>query len=94
MARPKSIAREVAEATGMNLRTVQRVLAERPTDAESIEDRTLRRFIETLRGFATFCRDNDPDAVAQLRVTEDQSAKIRQWNDTVTDWLRQIKGAD
>lgn len=89
--RPKSIARQVAEDTGMNLRTVQRVLAAgRPQVAETDADATLRRFIETFRNFATFCRENSPEKIAGLHVSEDQAERLREWNDIVVPWLRQL----
>ena len=37
MARPKSIARQVADDTGLNIRTVQRVLKDQRQDAETTD---------------------------------------------------------
>lgn len=90
--RPISSARKTSIATGVHLRTVQRVLAGKRT--ESNDDRTRRRFIETFRNFATFCRENSPADIGRLMVTDEQASKLQDWNDVVVPWLEELGLSD
>ena len=83
----------MAEETNVNLRTVQRALAS-PRPPETHDERKLRRFIETFRNFATFCRENSPDDVGSLKVTPAQHKKLGEWNATVSAWMKAFNGED
>jgi len=86
------IAQQVANETGLSLRTIQRVLAARREQTESDEDKMLRRFLETFRNFASFCRENSVEQIASLQVSEDQAEKLREWNGLVLPWLQRLNG--
>lgn len=83
--RPVGSARKVAEGTGVNLRTVQRALKAKVL--KTPEEIQLARFLETLRNFATFCRDNPVSDVGMLPVSETQMVKLRGWLSVVRPWL-------
>jgi len=90
--RPIGNARKVAEATGVNIRMVQRALA--PKRVETDDERTLRRFVTAFRNFATLCRENSPEQIGALHASERQIAKIREWNGIVVPWLQAFNGEE
>lgn len=89
--RPKGAASIVAEKTGLNIRTVQRALAKGAAPL-SDEQMAAKRFLEAFRNFATFCRENDPEAVLALHVSTEQLDKVRVWNAGISRWLADFNG--
>jgi transcriptional regulator with XRE-family HTH domain len=90
--RPQGVARQIADETGLNLRTVQRILsAGRPEKSEAEAEMTLRRFMEAARNFTTFCRENPSGQIGSLAVNELQGEKLREWFGIRRPWLEQLQ---
>ena len=89
MGRSTGIAREVSEATGVNLRTVQRILAA-PSPATPAE-RTVHRLLKCLRDTATFCRENPFPSIADLPLQDGQAERLHRDFETIEAWFATVR---
>ena len=87
--RPRSIAREVPDATGLSLRTVQRALAEKP--ARSPEEITVERLVTVMRNCATFCRENSWGDVFGLPISAERGDRLNRDLDIIEQWLAESR---
>lgn len=83
--RPKSIARVVAEETGVNVRTVYRALAGKVD--RTPEEATVERLLTVMRNCATFCRENSWADVANLTMAPDRADRLSRDVQTIEHWL-------
>lgn len=87
--RPKSIARLVADQTGLSLRTVQRVLsAPRPTTAD---DASVERLTVSMRNCATFCRQNPWSVVRNLTISGERAERLQRDVGVIEQWLSDVR---
>lgn len=85
MGRRKGIAREVAEATGLSVRTVQRALASDKAPMTA-EEQTVSRLLKVFRDTATFCRNNPVHTVVNLTATTAQLDRLERDFAEVAAW--------
>ena len=95
MGRRKGIASEIAEATGLSVRTVQRALSDKaPMTAE---EQTVSRMLKVFRDTATFCRNNPVHTVVNLTATTAQLNRLERDFAEVAAWAdvaRSIENGD
>ena len=84
MGRRKGIASEVAEATGLSVRTVQRALADKVP--KTAEEQTVSRLLKVFRDTATFCRNNPVHTVVNLTATTAQLDRLERDFAEVAAW--------
>ena len=95
MGRRKGIASEIAEATGLNVRTVQRALAAKAP--KTAEEQTVSRMLKVFRDTATFCRNNPFHTVANLTLTAAEFERLQRHFAEVAAWAdvaRSIENGD
>ena len=86
MGRPKGIASEIAEATGLSVRTVQRALASDKAPMTA-EEQTVSRMLKVFRDTATFCRNNPFHTVADLSLAPAESERFQRDFAEVAAWV-------
>ena len=87
--RPRSTARQIAEETGLSLRTIQRVLAEKPP--RSAEEIAVDRLVTVMRNCATFCRENSWRDVFGLPITVERGERLERDFVTIEQWLAESR---
>ena len=85
MGRRKGIASEIAEATGLNVRTVQRALAAKAP--KTAEEQTVSRLLKMFRDNATFCRNNPFHTVANLSLAPAEFDRLQRDFAEVAAWV-------
>lgn len=88
MGRRKGIAREIAEATGLSVRTVQRALSDNvANNPKTAEEQTISRMLKVFRDTATFCRNNPVYTVANLTATTAELDRLQRDFAEVAAWV-------